>query len=69
MGQHWSKTSQIAVVSLRDDGWTDLDECKWALSELARIRWKTSTPELFRDYVGSPNSTTKATAILKNLMT
>ena len=29
VGQYWSKTTQIDVVGLRHDGWTDLGECKW----------------------------------------
>ncbi len=29
VGQYWSKTTQIDVVGLREDGWTDLGECKW----------------------------------------
>ena len=29
IGEYWSKASQIDVVGLRDDGWTDLGECKW----------------------------------------
>ncbi|HEV2853971.1 MAG TPA: ATP-binding protein [Thermoanaerobaculia bacterium] len=29
IGQYWSKTTQIDVVGLREDGWTDLGECKW----------------------------------------
>ena len=28
-GAYWSKTTQIDVIGLRDDGWTDLGECKW----------------------------------------
>ena len=27
-GAYWSKTTQIDVVGLREDGWTDLGECK-----------------------------------------
>jgi uncharacterized protein len=29
VGQYWSKTTQIDVAGLREDGWTDLGECKW----------------------------------------
>ncbi len=29
VGEYWSKSTQIDVVGLRADGWTDLGECKW----------------------------------------
>jgi len=29
IGEYWDKSVQIDVVGLREDGWTDLGECKW----------------------------------------
>ena len=29
IGEYWDKTTQIDVVGLRQDNWTDLGECKW----------------------------------------
>lgn len=29
IGDYWDKATQIDVVGLREDGWTDLGECKW----------------------------------------
>lgn len=29
VGSYWSRQCQIDVVGLRDDGWTDLGECRW----------------------------------------
>ena len=29
VGEYWDKSVQIDVVGLRDDGWTDIGECKW----------------------------------------
>lgn len=29
VGEYWAKDVQIDVVGLRDDGWTDLGECRW----------------------------------------
>ena len=29
VGEYWSPTTQVDVVGLRGDGWTDLGECKW----------------------------------------
>lgn len=31
VGEYWSKDVQIDVVGVRDDGWTDLGECKWGV--------------------------------------
>jgi hypothetical protein len=29
VGEYWDKETQIDVVGLRQDRWTDLGECKW----------------------------------------
>lgn len=29
VGEYWSKDTQIDLVAVREDGWTDLGECKW----------------------------------------
>lgn len=29
VGEYWDKQVQIDVVGLREDGWTDIGECKW----------------------------------------
>ena len=29
VGEYWSPSTQIDVVGMRDDDWTDLGECKW----------------------------------------
>jgi uncharacterized protein len=40
VGEYWSKTAQIDVVAMRDDGFIELGECKWgqvgSLSGVAR---------------------------------
>jgi hypothetical protein len=33
VGEFWSRETQIDVVGLRSDGWTDLGECKWGQTE------------------------------------
>jgi uncharacterized protein len=29
IGEYWDRDTQIDVVGLREDGWTDIGECKW----------------------------------------
>lgn len=41
VGQYWDKGCQIDVVGYRDDGWTDLGECKWSPS--------ISSPDVLRE--------------------
>ena len=36
IGEYWDKATQIDVVGYRDDGWTDLGECKWGTVRSAR---------------------------------
>jgi hypothetical protein len=47
IGEYWDKTVQVDVVGLREDGWTDLGECKWGSVRsygevLAELRTRTS---------------------------
>ena len=36
VGEYWDKRCQIDVVGLRQDGWTDLGECRWGAVRSAR---------------------------------
>ncbi len=36
VGEYWDKTTQIDVVGVRADGWTDLGECRWGKVPSAR---------------------------------
>ena len=36
VGEYWSTATQIDVVGLRDDNWTDLGECKWGAVRSSR---------------------------------
>jgi hypothetical protein len=29
IGEYWSPETQIDIVGIRKDGWTDLGECRW----------------------------------------
>ncbi len=33
VGEYWAKDTQIDVVGLRSDGWTELGECKWSAAK------------------------------------
>ena len=37
IGEYWSPTTQIDVVGMRDDNWTDLGECKWGAVRSHRV--------------------------------
>jgi uncharacterized protein len=36
VGEYWDRSTQIDVVGRRDDGWTDLGECKWGTLRSAK---------------------------------
>lgn len=36
IGSYWNRQCQIDVVGRRDDGWTDLGECRWGTAGTAR---------------------------------
>jgi len=36
VGEYWDKRCQIDVVGIRQDGWTDLGECRWGAVRSAR---------------------------------
>ena len=36
VGEYWDKRCQIDVVGLRQDGWTDLGECRWGAAPSSR---------------------------------
>ena len=41
VGEYWSRDVQVDVVGLRDDGWTDLGECKWGpVRSPAAVEWE-----------------------------
>ena len=44
IGEYWNKGTQIMLVGLRDDGWTDLGECKWGPRSPLTHRRRTHTP-------------------------
>jgi uncharacterized protein len=46
IGEYWDKNIQIDLVGLRQDGWTDLGECKWTNSTAASTLRKELTPRV-----------------------
>ena len=56
IGEYWSKTVQIDVVGLRDDGWTDLGECKWGTVR-SRLAVEQELEAKIREYPNSRNAT------------
>ncbi len=37
VGEYWDRRCQVDVVGLRQDGWTDLGECRWGAVRSARL--------------------------------
>lgn len=56
VGEYWDKATQIDVVGLRDDGWTDLGECKWGLVSSTK-RLETEIEEKVARYPNERNAT------------
>lgn len=52
VGSYWDATTQIDVVGLRQDGWTDLGECKWGVDATVAM----ATDELEKKIVRYPNT-------------
>jgi AAA+ ATPase superfamily predicted ATPase len=52
IGEYWDKQTQIDVVGVRDDGWTDLGECRWG-----QVRsWRALEQELEARVASYPNA-------------
>lgn len=52
VGEYWDKAAQIDVVGVRDDGWTDIGECKWG----SIGSWKGVQRELEAKVMAYPNA-------------
>jgi uncharacterized protein len=52
VGSYWNSHTQIDVVGIRKDGWTDLGECKWSAS----VSVPAVTEELEQKVRGYPNA-------------
>ncbi len=57
VGEYWSKTAQIDVVGLRDDGWIDLGECRWRARLPTPARVEEELERKVREYPNPKNST------------
>lgn len=56
VGEYWDKATQIDVVGWRDDGWTDLGECKWGTVR-SRKGLEDELEERIRRYPNQRNAT------------
>jgi len=52
VGEYWDRGAQIDIVSLREDGWTDIGECKWGSIQAGR----SPQAEFDRRVAAYPNS-------------
>lgn len=67
IGEFWNKNLQIDVVSIRDDRWIDIGECKWGniTSEKSLIK----AIEQKRDHYPNPKNFTLSCHVFLNKMT
>ncbi len=56
IGEYWSRDAQIDVVGLREDGWTDLGECKWGQVRSA-VKLERQLEARVRSYPNPRNAT------------
>jgi len=66
IGEYWSKETQVDVVGLREDQWTDLGECKWS-SDSSLTAWQASLEDKVPRYPNRRNATIQRRLFVRSL--